>query len=103
MNSGVVVRPDQVSLGVLVAAVPRDVIDVAVAACGVADKRSGGKLPAHVVAYLTMAMSLFPDDDYEEAAARVTGSLSAWAAGMRPGACRLPAGSPRPVSGWAAT
>jgi Insertion element 4 transposase N-terminal len=78
MGSGVVVRPDQVSLGVLVAAVPRDVIDVAVAACGVADKRSGGKLPAHVVAYLTMAMSLFPDDDYEEVAARVTGSLSDW-------------------------
>jgi Insertion element 4 transposase N-terminal len=78
MGSGVVVRPDQVSLGVLVAAVPRDVIDVAVAACGVADKRSGGKLPAHVVAYLTMAMSLFPEDDYEEVAAKVTGSLSEW-------------------------
>ena len=78
MGSGVVVRPDQVSLGVLVAAVPRDVIDVAVAACGVADKRPGGKLPAHVVAYLTMAMSLFPDDDYEEVAAKVTGSLSDW-------------------------
>src|ERR1035441_5157991 len=71
MNSGVVVRPDQVSLGVLVAAVPRDVIDVAVAACGVAGKRSGGKLPAHVMAYLTMAMSLFPADDYEEVAAKV--------------------------------
>src|ERR1039458_4634894 len=78
MGSGVVVRPDQVSLGVLVAAVPRDVIDVAVAACGVADKRPGGKLPAHVVAYLTMAMSLFPEDDYEEVAAKVTGSLSEW-------------------------
>jgi hypothetical protein len=78
MGSGVVVRPDQVSLGVLVAAVPRDVIDVAVAACGAGDKRAGGKLPAHAVAYLTMAMSLFPDDDYEEVAARVTGSLSAW-------------------------
>jgi hypothetical protein len=54
------------------------VIDVAVAACGAAGKRSGGKLPAHVVAYLTMAMSLFPDDDYEEVAAKVTGSLSDW-------------------------
>jgi hypothetical protein len=75
---GAVVRPDQVSLGVLVAAVPRNVIDVAVAACGAGDKRSGGKLPAHVVAHLTMAMSLFPDDDYEEVAARVTGSLSNW-------------------------
>ena len=55
MSSGVVVRPDQASLGVLVAAVPRDVIDVAVAACGVDDKRSGGKLPAHVVAYLRIS------------------------------------------------
>src|SRR6266481_9589131 len=78
MSSGVVVRPDQVSLGVLVAAVPRDVIDAAVAACGAADKRAGGKLPAHVVTYLTMAMCLFPDDDYEEVAAKVTGSLSGW-------------------------
>src|SRR5260370_41748914 len=78
MGSDVVVRPDQVSLGVLVAAVPRDVIDVAVAACGGGDKRSGGKLPAHVVAYLTMAVALFPDDGYEEVAAKVTGSLSDW-------------------------
>ncbi|MGH3264640.1 MAG: IS4 family transposase [Trebonia sp.] len=77
MDAGVV-RADQVSLGVLVAAVSRDVVDGAVAACGVADRRAGGKLPAHVVAYLTMAMTLFADDDYEEVAAKVTGSLSAW-------------------------
>lgn len=76
MGSGVTVRPDQVSLGVLVAAVHRDVIDAAIAGCGVGTKRSGGKLPAHVVAYLTMAMCLFPDDDYEEVATKVTGSLS---------------------------
>ena len=43
-------------------------IDTAVAACGAGDKRTGGKLPAHVVTYLTMAMCLFPDDDYEEVA-----------------------------------
>ena len=72
------VRPDQVSLGVLVTAVTRDVIDVAVAACGVAPKRAGGKLPAHVRAYLTMALCLFAEDDYEEVATKVTGSLSAW-------------------------
>ena len=64
MGSGVVVRPDQVSLGVLVAAVPRDVTGTAVAACGAGGKRAGGKLPAHVVTYLTMAMCLFPDGDY---------------------------------------
>jgi hypothetical protein len=72
----VAVSPDQVSLGVLVSAVPRDVIDPAVAACGVGAKRSDGKLPPHVVTYLTMALCLFADDDYEEVAAKVTGSLS---------------------------
>ena len=68
--------PDQVSIGVLVSSIPRDVIDVAVAAHGVGAKRSDGKLPAHVVAYLTMGLCLFPDDDYTEVATKVTGSLS---------------------------
>lgn len=62
----------------LVTAVPRDAVNAAVAACGVADRRAAGKLPAHVVAYLTMGMCLFAEDDYEEVAAKVTGSLSAW-------------------------
>ena len=54
----VVVSPDQVSLGVLVTAVPRDAVDEAVAVCGVGAKRSDGTLPPHVVAYLTMALCL---------------------------------------------
>lgn len=78
MDQGVVVSRDQVSLGVLVAAVARDAVDGAVAACGVADRRSGGKLPAHVTAYLTMALCLFTEDDYEEVATKVTGALSVW-------------------------
>ena len=78
MGEGVVVRPDQVSLGVLVNAVPRDAVDDAVAACGVREKRSDGTLPAHVITYLTLALSLFPDDDYEEVATKVTGSLDQW-------------------------
>ena len=73
-----VVRPDQVSLGVLVTAVGRDAVDGAVAACGVADRRAGGKLPAHVVAYLTMGLCLFAEDDYEEVATKVTGALNRW-------------------------
>lgn len=73
--SGVDVSPDQVSVGVLVTAVPRDKIDSAVAACGVQAKRCDGKLPPHVTAYLTMGLWLFPDDDYAEVAQRVTGSL----------------------------
>jgi hypothetical protein len=75
MDTGVPVSPDQVSIGVLVEAVPRDAVDEAVAACGVGERRSDGKLPAHVTAYLTLGLSLFPDEDYEEVAARVTGSL----------------------------
>jgi hypothetical protein len=78
MDQGVVVRPDQVSLGVLVTAVPRDAVDAAVAACGVGDRRAGGKLPAHVVAYLRMALCLFTEDDYEEVATKMTGALDAW-------------------------
>jgi hypothetical protein len=74
----VVVRPDQVSLGVLVSAVPRDAVDEAVAVCGVRERRRDGKLPAHVITYLTLALCLFPDDDYEEVATRVTGSLDRW-------------------------
>jgi hypothetical protein len=76
MSVGVAVSPDQVSVGVLVTSVPRDVVDVAVAAHGAGVKRSGGTLPPHVVAYLTMGLCLFPDDDYEEVAVKVTGSLS---------------------------
>jgi hypothetical protein len=76
MESDATATPDQVTLGVLVGAVDRDVIDAAITHCGVGTQRSGGKLPARVVAYLTMAMWLFPDEDYEEVATKVTGSLS---------------------------
>lgn len=62
------VSPDQVSLGVLVSTVSRDAVDAAVAVCGVGERRSGGKLPAHVTAYLTMGLCLFAGDDYEEVA-----------------------------------
>ncbi|PZS25620.1 MAG: IS4 family transposase [Pseudonocardiales bacterium] len=84
MVEGGVVRPDQVSVGVLVSAVPRDAVDDAVAACGVGDKRAGGTLPAHVTAYLTMGLCLFSDEDYTEVATKVTGALTAfgcWDAG----------------------
>ena len=74
-SAAVVVRPDQVTLGVLVDAVPRDAVDEAVAVCGVRERRSDGKLPAHVITYLTLGLCLFAEDDYEEVAAKVTGSL----------------------------
>jgi hypothetical protein len=69
---------DQVSLGVLASSVPRDVIDDAVAAAGRGAKRSDGKLPPHVMVYFGMAMALFAEDDYEEVAARLAGTLGSW-------------------------
>lgn len=67
-----------VSLGVLASAVPRDAVDEAVAAAGRGARRSGGKLPPHVVVYLVMALALFADEDYEEVAARLAGTLRGW-------------------------
>ena len=78
------VGPDQVTFGVLAEAVSREAVDEAVAVCGVRERRSDGKLPAHVITYLTLALCLFPEDDYEEVAAKVTGSLDqfgCWDAG----------------------
>jgi hypothetical protein len=69
---------DWVSLGVLASRVPRDVVDDAVAATGKGARRAGGKLPPHVMVYLVMALALFADDDYEEVAARLTGTLGSW-------------------------
>jgi hypothetical protein len=69
---------DQVSIGVLAAQVPRDVVDEAVAAAGKRARRRDGKLPPHVMVYFAMAMALFADDDYEEVAARLAGTLGSW-------------------------
>jgi Insertion element 4 transposase N-terminal/Transposase DDE domain len=69
------VRPEQVTLGVLISQVSREEVDAAVEVCGVREKRKDGKLPAHVTTYVTLALTLFPDDDYEEVATKVTGSL----------------------------
>jgi hypothetical protein len=69
---------DWISLGVLASAVPRDAVDDAVEAAGRGARRTGGKLPPHVMVYFAMALALFADDDYEEVAARLTETLRAW-------------------------
>src|SRR5712692_9599161 len=69
---------DWISIGVLASSVPRDAVDDAVAAAGRRARRSGGKLPPHVMVYFVMALALFADDDYEEVAARRTETLTAW-------------------------
>ena len=43
----------------LVDSVPRDAVDDAITACGVRERRSDGKLPAHVITYLTLGLALF--------------------------------------------
>jgi len=63
---------------VLAASVARDAVDDAVSAVGRQAKRSDGKLRPHVVVYLVMALALFADDDYEEAAARLTETRAWW-------------------------
>ncbi|HEX4259030.1 MAG TPA: IS4 family transposase [Streptosporangiaceae bacterium] len=69
---------DWISLGVLASAVPRDAVDEAVAAHGRQAKRAAGKLPPHVMVYFVMAMALLADEDYEEVAARLAGTLAGW-------------------------
>ena len=69
---------DVISLGVLAASVPRDVVDEAIAAHGRQAKRAGGTLPPHVMVYFAMAMALFADDDYEEVMVRLSGTLLSW-------------------------
>jgi Insertion element 4 transposase N-terminal len=69
---------DWISLGVLTSWVPADAVDDAVEATGRKAQRRGGKLPPRVTAYLVMAMALFADEDYEEVAARLAGTLADW-------------------------
>jgi hypothetical protein len=69
---------DLISLGVLAASVPRDVIDTAVAVRGRGAKRVGGKLPPHVMVYFAMALALFAEDDYEEVMTRLSETLEGW-------------------------
>jgi hypothetical protein len=56
----------------------RDAVDEAIEATGKGAKRAGGKLPPHVMVYFVMALALFADDDYEEVAARLAGTLRDW-------------------------
>ena len=69
---------DWISLGVLASGVPGDAVDEAIETTGKAAKRAGGKLPPHVMVYFAMALALFADDDYEEVAARLAGTLRDW-------------------------
>ena len=66
---------DWISLGVLASWVPRDAVDDAVEATGRGAKRSGGRLPPHVMVYFAVALALFAEEDYEEVMARLAETL----------------------------
>jgi hypothetical protein len=66
---------DWISLGVLASGVSHDVVDEAIETTGKTAKRSGGKLPPHVMIYFVMALSLYADDDYEEVEKKPTSAL----------------------------
>jgi hypothetical protein len=67
---------DQISIGVLAYAVPRDAVENAITRTGRQARRSNGKLPPHVVVYLVMAMALFTDASYEEVASKLLDALA---------------------------
>jgi hypothetical protein len=69
---------DWISIGVLASSVSRDAVDEAVAVTGRRAKRSGGRLPPHVMVYFAMALALFAEEDYEEVAARLAETLAGW-------------------------
>src|SRR6266508_2351072 len=91
---------DWVSVGVLATFMPRDAVDDAVASAGKQAKRSDGKLPPHVMAYFVMALALFAEDDYEEVAARLTETLTAWGCWDDSWSVPTSGGITWPGSGW---
>lgn len=72
---------DHVALGVLTRTFPPDLVDAAVAASGRGEKRQR-LLPARMVVYYVLAMSLFSSASYEEVMRSLTEGLE-WASGWR--------------------
>ena len=64
---------DRIGIGVLTRIVPRDVVDEVLAETGRKEKRSR-LLPAHVVVYFVLAMTIF-GDGYEEVIRKLAGGL----------------------------
>jgi hypothetical protein len=65
---------DRISIGVLIRTVPRELVDEVLAETGRREKRSR-RLPAHVVVYFVIAMTVFRDG-YEEVLRKLVNGLS---------------------------
>ena len=70
---------DRVALGVLTATFPRWLVDDVIEATGRREQRNR-LLPAHLVVYYVLAMTLFPSSGYEEVMRSLTEGLS-WTSG----------------------
>jgi hypothetical protein len=66
---------DRVALGVLTATFPRGLVDSVIEATGAREQRSR-LLPAHLVVYYVLAMTLFSSSGYEEVMRSLTEGLS---------------------------
>ncbi|PWJ45810.1 Transposase DDE domain-containing protein [Quadrisphaera granulorum] len=66
------------AIGALAGVVDRDVVDTAIENHHAGARRAGGRLPPWVLVYLQLLMWLFPTDDYEEVAERLTGAWRTW-------------------------
>lgn len=65
---------DRIGLGVLTRLVHRDLVDEVLAATGRTERRRR-RLPARVVAYFVLVMTLFFDDAYEEVMCKLVDGL----------------------------
>lgn len=65
---------DVIGVGVLTRLISRDLVDDVIAECGRREKRSR-LLPARVVVYFVLAMTLFYGDDYEEVMRKLVNGL----------------------------
>jgi hypothetical protein len=73
-NSGASSLTDAIGIGTLTRLVPRELVDEVVTSLGRKELRKN-KLPARVMVYFVMAMTLFYGDGYEEVMRKLAGGL----------------------------
>jgi Insertion element 4 transposase N-terminal len=90
---------DRIGLGVLTRLVHRDLVDEVLAETGRTEQRRR-LLPARVVVYLVLAITLFFDDAYEEVMRKLVEACGSCGPGTRTGRCLRPRRCARPVPAW---
>jgi len=91
---------DRIGLGVLTRLVHRDLVDEVLAQTDRTQRRRR-LLPARVVVYFVLAMTLFFDDAYEEVMRKLVEGLRFFRSGTSTGRCPPPRRCARPAPAWA--